>query len=291
VSLIDVGSFAIGLFCTMLLAWLHQSVWALVWGHLITTILKMLASHLALHGVSNRFSWDREALSHLTRFGRWIMLSSALTFLSVEGARLVIGAVLDMRQVAMFSLASAISLMLWQAVQQVAGNVFFPTYSEIFRANPNKLKAIIFKARLTLILPSWIVAVLFIFFGTQLMGILYDARYQESGVILEQLAAGSLVACIWGSYTGVLLAVGKVANMTLLTAIQIVCQFGGMYFGYIYGGESGLIMGIAAANWIVYPAHAYIMSRNGLWQPKLDLTFFATSVLIVALAWPHLVQL
>lgn len=288
VTQIDVGSSAIGLLGTVYLAWLQQSVWALVWGNLITTSLKMLASHVALHGIKNRLSWDRDALDHLTGFGRWILLSSALTFLYAEGARLAIGALLDMRQVALYTLASAMNLMFWQAMQQMAVNVFFPAYAEVFRGNPDKLKSILYKARLTLILPSWSLAVFFMFFGTRLMGILYDTRYQESGAILEQLAAGSLVACVWGSYAGVLLAVGKAATMTALTAVQIICQFGGMYIGYRYDGEAGLVLGIAAANWLVYPAHAYVMSLNGLWQPKLDMVFLTASVLIVVLAWSRL---
>lgn len=286
VTQIDVGSSAIGLLFTIYLAWLQQSVWALVWGHLITASLKMIASHVALRGIRNQFAWDREALAHLTGFGRWILLSSALTFLYTEGARLVIGAVLDMRQVALFTLANAMNLMFWQAMQQLAANVFFPAYAETHRADPHKLMALVYKARLATILPSWTLAVLFVFFGAQLMAILYDARYHGSGPMLQQLAAGSLVACVWGSYSGVLLAVGRAATMTMLTGIQIAFQFAGMYLGYRYGGAEGLVMGIAAANWLVYPAHGYVMFRIGLWQPRLDLPFLAASVLIVALSWP-----
>jgi O-antigen/teichoic acid export membrane protein len=286
ISQIDVGSFAIGLLCTVYLAWLQQSVWALVWGNLITSSLKMFSSHVLLHGVKNKISWDQDAIRHLTGFGRWILLSSALTFLSVEGARLVIGAVLDMRQVALFTLASAMNLMFWQAMLQVAEHVFFPAYSEVHRDSPEKLLTILFKARLMLILPGWCLSVLFIVFGAQLMGLLYDVRYQASGVMLEQLAVGSLAACVWGSYSGVLLSLGKVATMTALTAVQIACQFAGMYFGYIHGGEAGLIMGVAAANWMVYPAHAFVMSRNGLWQPKLDIVFLAASMLVMVLGIP-----
>ena len=47
-------------------------------------------------------------------------------------------------------------------------------------------------------------------------------------------------------------------------------------------------MGVAAANWILYPVNAYVMSRNGLWQPKLDTIIISASVLIVALAWSRL---
>lgn len=291
VTQIDVGTYALGLLCTTYLAWLQQSVWALVWGQLITVSLKMFASHMALHGIKNRFTWDRGALEHLIGFGRWILLSSALTFLSVEGARLLIGAMLDMRQLALFTLASTMSLMFWQAMQQLASGVFFPAYSEIHRTNPKNLTTVLYKARLTLILPSWGLAVLFVFFGSKIMGILYDERYHGSGAMLELLAAGSLVSCIWGSYSGVLLAIGRVATMTMLTAIQIACQIGAIYIGYHYWGGTGIVLGVAAANWIMYPVNAFVMFRNGLWQPKLDLLLIAASVLIVVLAWPSLARI
>ncbi|MBU0621573.1 MAG: oligosaccharide flippase family protein [Gammaproteobacteria bacterium] len=288
VTQIEIGSYALGLFFTIFLAWLMQSVWALVWGGVFSAGLKMVASHIALHGIKNGFAWDRDTISHMRGFGRWILLSSSLTFLSIEGARLLIGALLDMRQLALFTLASTLSMMFWQAMQQLAGSVFFPAYSEVNRTNPRNLKSVLFKARLTLILPSWSLAVAFTFFGSQIMEILYDVRYHQSGIMLEQLAAGSLVACVWGSYSGVLLALAKVAPMTALTAIQIVCQFAMMFIGYQYGGSAGLVMGVAAANWIVYPAYAFVMHQNGLWQPKLDLIVIAASVLIVVLAWPSL---
>jgi O-antigen/teichoic acid export membrane protein len=290
VTQIEIGTYALGLLFTVYLAWLMQSVWALVWGSVTTASLKMIASHIALHGITNRLVWDRDAVNHLRGFGRWILLSSALTFLSVEGARLLIGAMLDMRQLALFTLASTMSLMFWQAMQLLTSRVFFPAYSEVHRINPKNLITVLYKARLSIILPNWILAVLFVYFGSYLMEVLYDQRYHGSGIMLKQLAAGSLVACIWGSYSNVLLAVGKVASMTLLTAIQIGCKVGAIYIGYHYGGGTGIVMGVAAANWVMYPVHAFVMRRNGLWQPKLDLVFLAASVLVVAAAWHGLVK-
>lgn len=288
VTQIEISSYAFGLFCTVLLAWLMHSVWALVWGNLITGCLQLFASHVALPGIKNSFAWDRDSLVHLRGFGRWILVSSALTFLSLEGARLLIGAMLDMRQLALFTLASTMSLMLWQALQQVAGRVFFPAYSQVHRSNPKNLTEVLFKTRLILILPSWGLAVVFIFFGVQFMDTLYDARYHGSGAMLEILAAGTLVGSVWGSYAYVLLAMGKAATSTMLTAIQIVCQIGAIYVGYHYWGGAGIVMGVAAANWLLYPVNAFVMFRNGLWQPRLDMILIPASVLIVVLAWPRL---
>ncbi len=288
ITMIDVGSYAFGLLCTIILAWSMKSVWALVWGSVINTCLQLVASHLFLHGIKNRFAWDHSSLKHIRGFGRWILLGSVLTFLSGEGVRLLIGAMLDMRQLALFTLAGTMSLMFWQAIQQLAGRVFFPAYSEVYRNNPEKLPQVLFKARLVVILPTWGLAVFFIFFGSALMGLLYDQRYHESGLMLQQLAAGTLISCIWGSYAGVLLAMGKAAATTVLTAIQVACQIGLMAMAYYLGKGSDLVIVIAAANWLVYPFYAYVLSRYGLWQRKLDLILLAASVLIVLLAWSRL---
>jgi O-antigen/teichoic acid export membrane protein len=173
---------------------------------------------------------------------------------------------------------------------KMTGTVFFPAYSELYRTNPKKLMAALYKARLTLILPNWSAAVLFVFLGSPFMSVLYDERYHGSGIMLELLAAGSLVGCLWGSYTGVLLAMGKVATHALLTLTHIILQFGGMFIGYHYGEAAGIVTGLAAANWIMYPVNAFVMHRYGLWQARLDLIFLVASVLMVMLAWPHLIS-
>jgi O-antigen/teichoic acid export membrane protein len=264
-----------------------QSVWALVWGGLMGSCLKMIASHVFLHGVRNQFAWDRDALDQLIRFGRWIMLSSTLTCLSTEGVRLLLGAMLDMRLLALYTLASTMSLLLWQATQHLAGNVLFPVYSEINRTNPQKLMAVLYKTRLTLIIPSWCLALVFTFFGAEIMKTLYDPRYHESGHMLEILAVGTFASCIWGSNAGVLLGIGKVTTHTFLTAMQIVCQISAMLIGYHYYQALGAVAGVAAANWMMYPVSAIVMSRNKLWQPWLDLAFLVASLLVVMAAEPQ----
>lgn len=291
VTLIEIGTYATGLVFTIYLAWLLQSVWSLVWGQVISAILKMSATHIFLHGIKNRFTWEKDAVKHLIRFGRWIMWSSVLTFLSVEGGRLLVSALLDMRELALFTLASTMNLMFWQAIQQLSGKVFFPAYAEIYRDNPKKLFSVLFKARLMITLPSWCISVFFVFFGSELMAHLYDIRYHGSGAMLELLAAGSLVGCVWGSYSGVLLAMGKVATMTGLTAVQIACQIGGMILGYHYWDGMGIVLGVAASNWLMYCLQAVVMDRIGLLQPKLDFIFILASVLIVLFAWPHMMQI
>jgi O-antigen/teichoic acid export membrane protein len=288
VTMIEIGTYATGLLFTVSFAWLLQSVWGLVWGGVITSCFRVLSTHLVLHGVKDKFAWDRETVDQLKGFGRWILLSSVITFLSTEGLRLLIGALLDMRELALYTLASTMNLFLWQAILALASRAFFPAYAATYRSNPGELVSLVSRIRLLMIIPSWCVSVLFIFFGSELMDSLYDSRYHGSGPMLQLLATGTLVGCLWGSYSGALLATGRAATQTLLSVCQIVSQFCAIFVGYHFWMSKGIIIGLAAANWVMFLFNAVVMSRAGLFKLKQDLPFLGASILVVVWVWPRL---
>lgn len=288
VTVIDVGSYVLGLSTMIVLAWTLKSVWALVWGNIVTASLKAAASHLWLRGMRNRFAWDRDASGHLLRFGRWIFLSSAVTFFAGEGNRLLIGTLLDVRHLSFFTLASSMTLIFSQAMQQLSGKVLFPAYAEIVRSQPEQMRQALIRARLFMVLPSWIVAVGFVCFGDSLMALLYDPRYHASGTMLQILAIGSLAGSLSASYAGVLWAKGLVATHTALLALHIFFQLTGIFVGHHYLGPSGAAFGLAAAGWLIYPAQAWVYRRLGLWFPAFDLGMLALSLLVVFTVWERI---
>jgi O-antigen/teichoic acid export membrane protein len=284
VTMIEFGSYALGLSITVVWAWLAHTVWALVWGGVVGAILKALASHFLLDGVRNRFHWNRDSAKTLFGFGQWIFVSSLITFLAGEGNKLLIAGMLTIDQVAFYSLASAISLMFTQAGRQVAGRVLFPSYAEIVRDRPGRLSAVLEKGRLVLILPAWLVAVAFVFVGDDVMRLLYDPRYVQSGRMLELLALGSLAGAMSLSYAGVLLAKGMVGTSALLQAVQVVVQVVAMIVGNRLYGVDGLVAGLAVANWIAYFTVAAVFARMSLWHPRVDVPFLCASAIVVAFA-------
>jgi O-antigen/teichoic acid export membrane protein len=285
-TLIDVGSYAFGLTVTIVWAWIDRSIWSLVMGNLVGVAAKTIASHLWLDGIRNRFSWQPESVRALRSFGQWIFVSSALTFMAGEGSRLLIGSLLDMRMLAFFSLAAALDHLPRQVVQQIAGRVLFPAYSELVRERPDRLYAVIERSRLMQIVPYWLVCVFFVYFGQGLMEILYDDRYKDSGWMLHMLALGSLVGSLIMSYTGILWAKGMVRTSTVMLAILLLIQVAAMVVGSYLGGAKGLVLGVAAVAWIMYPIHAFVYSRLSLWQPRVDLPFIGMSCLIaVSVLW------
>jgi len=280
--LIETGSYALGLFVTIMWAWIDHSIWSLVWGGLFGALAKVVASYLMLEGENNRFAWDRSSVKELFGFGQWVLVSSVLTFLAGEGNKLLIGAFLGVKLLAFFMLASTMSLMFWIIIQQVSNRVLFPAYSEVARERPERLRAVATRSRLLLIIPGWLIAMFFVLWGDHFMWFLYDQRYAESGNMLRMLAMGSLVGVIGGSYNGLLWAKGMIRISTAILALQIVIQVLGMVIGHHFLGVQGVVLSVALLSWLVYPIHAIVHARIGLWEPRVDLPFIILSILIVA---------
>src|SRR4051812_47810112 len=75
-----------------LLAWATRSYWTLVVGAVTSVLVRCISGHLVLKGHRERFQIDRSALNELMSHGKWIFFSSILTFVAVNGDRLLLAA-------------------------------------------------------------------------------------------------------------------------------------------------------------------------------------------------------
>ena len=289
-TLIELITYIVSLIVTVWLAYMHkhvwhspehEAIWALVWGMLIGSFLKMVASHYYLPGKHNWFAWEKASLKALFGFGSWIFISSSMTFLAGEGVKLFVAKFLTVKMLAFYTLASTMSLIFWQAMLVLAVKTLFPAYSEVMRNHPEQMSKFLTKARLGMIGAGGLAAFFFTFFGDQFMWFIYDERYKETGILLRILGMGSLAAVVVGSYTGVLFAKNEVRAATAIQAIQIVLQILAIFISYEYYGEKGVILALAGIYWLIYPVQAYVMHKKaGLWQPAIDLPFLAISAVV-----------
>jgi O-antigen/teichoic acid export membrane protein len=280
VTIIDIGSSVFGLAITLAWALIDRTIWSLVIGSIASTVIRTVASHYCIDGTKNRLSLDRESVIELLSFGRWIFVSTALTFLAGEGNRLLIGRLLDVRMLAFFSLALAIAYMPRAFFVGFGGRILFSAYSEVIRDRPENLNATLMKARLALIVPYWSACAFLAYFSQPLINIMYDERYRDAAWMLQQIALGELVICVMVSYGGVLWAKGLVRTSTVLLAIQVFIQVLAMTIGSYTGGAKGLVMAFALSSWLLYLAHAFVYARHSLWQPKIDLPVVGLSFLV-----------
>ncbi|HQR03423.1 MAG: oligosaccharide flippase family protein [Proteobacteria bacterium] len=282
ITFLDVGSYAFGLAITILWAFIDRSIWSLVAGNIISAIVKMIASHFWLEGERNRLMLHRDALKDLLSLGQWFFVSSALTFLSGEGNRLLIGDLLDVKVLAFFSIAMALDQLPRQVVDQISSKVMFAAYSETLRTQPEGLFKLVAKSRLIQTVPYWLISAIYVYYGPVLVHLLYDPRYSDAAWMLRVMALGSLAGCVSSSYNGILFAKGMVRVSSMLLFVQICLQILAMFLGAYFWGARGLVIALASVSWVMYPVNAFCYSRIGLWQPRLDIPILVASMLVVS---------
>jgi O-antigen/teichoic acid export membrane protein len=265
------------------------AIWALVLGSLASSFTRLLLSHYSLAGEKNQFAWDKEALAELASFGRWVFISTFLTFFALNASNLIIPRILGIAFLGVFSFAQNLSRLSFEIVNMIGSRVLFPSYSELVRDRPERLYPVLKKSRLVLHALTTCICVSFVLFGKPLIGLMYDHRYADAGWILQLLSLGVLVTTPGSTYTNVLLAQGKTAILMVLMAIQTVIQFAAMFIGYRLGGDFGVIVGITATGWFLYPFQAICYGRLRLLQPEVDLPVIALASGLAVLVFLHVI--
>jgi O-antigen/teichoic acid export membrane protein len=269
--LIELVSQVVSLVVMVSWALVHPSVWALLAGGCVSFLVKMAASHMLERDRPNHLWWDPSAVRELVHFGRWIFLSSILSFFASKLDALVLGRLLQMGDLGVYSIASTLARLPLEVMMSLSGGVMFPLLSESFRRDDGSLHKNLLRMRCLVVLPTVLASLLLALLGDRLIYLLYDTRYQDAGLIVRILGAGAVGAAVSASSGPALFAIGNSFLNMVLEGARVGLLIAGMILGHHFFGARGLVIGVAAVGPLIYPFWAVVLHRKGLWQPVLDL--------------------
>jgi O-antigen/teichoic acid export membrane protein len=284
-TLLDLASYVAGVIVMILGAWWFKSVWALVVGGWVSSLVLAIASHFYLEGERNRFAWDRASARSLHQFGRWIFLSTLVGFLANQGDRLILGRLMDVHFLGIYTVALGLASAADQIVSQIGNRVLFPSYAELVRERPQDLYRTLRKSRTTLLVVSVSFLLMLVIGGQWIIEFLYDERYLQAGWILRVLAVALVGKTLSSTYGDVLLASGQSFIMMLRVVINTSLQLAAMILGHHWGGYQGMILGIAVAEWLSYVSDSIFYIKLKVWQPEIDLPIIALACGMVGIIW------
>jgi O-antigen/teichoic acid export membrane protein len=189
---IDMASQAASALCMIGFGIATHSIWTLIVGAFASAVTRCGISHLVLKGHRERLHIDKSALAELMSHGKWIFLSSILTFLAMNGDRVFLGAVIDSRYFGMYAIALLLINVPQGLASSLCGSIAYPALSEVFRERPYALSSVLqrfqwgYDAFMTFLVSALITA------GPALVAVIYDPRYRDAGWMLSILAAGSI---------------------------------------------------------------------------------------------------
>ena len=221
------------------------------------------------------------------RFGRWIFISTALTFLAMQLDRLMFAKMLGMAMAGIYNNAVQFAIVPQQLIKKIGAVVAFPVLAEVVRERPDELPRQFKRVRYPLLLVSLAIIVTLIVVAKPLINLLYKDDYERAGPMLQILAVGSMGGLLNSTYGSALLALGRTFQIMALLAMQIVFLVVASLLGYHLHPEPelGFIWGVASVEWLNYPATAAVMAHYGLWQPRIDGAVVIVSVAAVFLAF------
>ncbi|MFW6058938.1 MAG: oligosaccharide flippase family protein [Phycisphaeraceae bacterium] len=269
-NVLNVVAQAVGLVCTVSLALAYRSVWALVAGSLIVSATRIILGHMVLPGARDGFGWDRSCFIAIYQFGRVILGSSAVFFVSSQLDRILLGKYVGMEVLGVYSIAWMIAHMVVQANKSLARQVAFPALSRIHRDQPERMREVYYRTRRSLdwlFLPGIGVG---IGCGMLVIAVLYDPRYLAAGGMLQILLIWPAMRCVLEPGEACLVAMGHPRFAFIQNIVRFCWVIVAVPGGWYLLGLEGVLLAVASSELPVVPVIWYGKQKYGILDLKRE---------------------
>lgn len=264
VVLIELGSQALGLAAMCAIALVRPSVYVLLVGAIVSGLAKVIASHRLRVGVANRLCLSWPIAREVCKISSWIVVSSALTFMSVNFDKLILAGLLGSHTMGQYVIAALLVGAAVEVVTRISSRVAYPAITKSYELNSAGLVHSYYRTRIPTDAFCLVVGAFLFWFGPDIVRLLYDDRYLRAGEFLRILAV-TLLGARYAVVPYMYLLLGR----TSLMAAEQAFRFGGLVIGvstgYALGGTTGAIWGVALGQL------AGSMAGIVLFQPRLGL--------------------
>lgn len=273
-----------GIFVMIVWAYIDRSIWALVIGAIMASIMKVFFSYVLLAGENNKLHIDKESLHEIFHFGKWIFLTSILGFLAMNGDKLILGGLIDTKLLGLYTIAIFIVGAVQQIFGKIIGSVVLPALSEVVRNRQDDLKKTYYKFRFPVDVITLFAAGFIFMTGSFIIDILYDDRYQAAGYFLEVLSL-SLLAERYSLAGQCFVAMGKPSYIVPIITIRVLVLYALLPISYNYLGLDGALWVIALNRLVTLPILFYIKIKNSLFDIFKELYVLPFFILGLTVGW------
>ena len=236
-------------------ALISPSVWALVAGNLALSLSRMVLSHLWNPGPRDRLGWDRGCFDEIFHFGKWVFISSLVTFFASNLDRIMLGKMLSMAELGIYNIAMNLVGIAATLAGSLSSMVIFPLLARL-QDQPARLVDACLRARGLVLWMAGVACVGFALVAPLFFTGLYDPRYHSAGHLSQWLALFVWSQVLSAGMDRIPLSLGQpriLFNANVLTTVGMVLAFP----GYLAFGMPGFIVGLALANLV---SHGYLIA-------------------------------
>lgn len=283
-TMVELGAQLVGIAVGVILAWLTQSIWALVISGVAASLALLVGLNLFLPGPANRLRWEKAAAAELIHFGKWIFLSTFMAFAISQSDKVILGRLLDLGTFGLFNIAWFLASVPMLMGGMVMGRVLIPVYRESppAAARENFIRIRNMRAAAMAVLLAMVTALAFL--GHWLVDFLYDDRYLDAGAMTVLIAAVQVPALVIMTCDHAALAAGDSRRYFSYTAIRALTVTVGIVAGWGVADLPGAVIGQALGHLASWPALGWLLHPHRAWDWRLDAVTGMIGALLGALA-------
>ncbi len=284
-TVIGIAAQLVGIVSMLGFAQISPTVWALFAGMVMINVFGLIATHLFYPGPRMRLIWDKEIAARLWGYGKFLMGSSALTFIGRYADRLMLAGFLDATTFGLYSIA-----LVWieagtTLLSRIADRSGFPAIAEVVRTRPQDVPRL-FRKYQTVIDAACFAAFLGTFLlGEALIAFLYIEAYAPAGSFLKILSV-SFLAARFQTVTTLLMNIGDSRAMMIASGMQAIAICVALPMAYATLGLPGVLLAtaltpLAPAPYVIFKLHNTLGPR----QTRLDSIVVLAILLIGGLVY------
>jgi len=264
-AIFELSGQALGIAVMIAWAWLSPTLWAILMGSFASQIMQLVWSHYLHSGAPHRLVWNQEVVKEIFSFGKWIFVSTALTFLAEQADRLILGKLLTFYMLGVYGVALTLADLPRSVTLALSGKVMFPAISKLADEPREILRAKVLKTRQPILIVLAVGLTALVCFGDIAIKIMYDQRYVDATWMLPILALGiwPRVLCNTGNES-ILFAVGKIQYPAFGQFLRFLWTSIGLWVAFSIAGLPGAIVAVALNDLGFYAAISYGLWREGV---------------------------
>lgn len=246
---LELATQMVALVSMSLIAWRWPSAWAIVFGGLISSFFRTIASHLLPVEGRSRFAWDKSTRDEIFHFGKFIFGSSALSFAGGQADRVLLGRYMGMEVLGIYSVAVNLSDVMGSVITRLTYGVLYPVLSRVGREEGGvvRVRAAYYRSRLYLDLLALVPLGVLLMCSDWVVHFLYDERYQGAIWILKLLCIRVALASILVPCETCLFALGHTRYGLYRNIARAVWVLPGVPIAHHLAGLPGILAVIVLA--------------------------------------------
>jgi len=275
-------------------AFFDRTIRALVVARLASELLRTLLSYWIVPGaVRPRFVLEREALRSLIKFGRWILIGTAFTFLANQSDRLILPKLLPksiaFKVLGVYGIAFALSDLPRQIISMFSSKVGYPFIAKFAHQPRPDYRRVVLRYRMMVLAAGAIMLSFTICVGDVFILHMYKRPYHGAAWMIAIFGMGLWHTLLYSTTSSAIMSLAKshynaLANFLYFTAVVSLLPLGYWHFGLV-----GAVAAVAISDLPVYVVNVYASYREGIGMLRQDglMTVFFLATLALGMAIRH----